>query len=505
MHIIGQSLNENHSSFGEGAQTMIAIPTKNKYPIPAPLQPRSGESVLSVQELARQFNVSTKTINRWRRQGLVSRRFVLDGRRRIGFLQSSVAKFVCHNRRRVEFGSRFTRMTQEERETVFDQARRLATAGARPSEVTHQLAHQTGRSLETIRCMLRRFDREHPQMAIFPDHHGPARPETKQEIYRGYRQGESVAALAQRYSLPLTGIRHIILELQAQQIMSLPLAYIPNAEFEHICTTRQERILLEAMPPNQSATKPRKIPGNLPPYLASLYQTPLLTHEQEVFLFRKMNYLKYNADLLRSQLNPAKPQSGLMDRIERLYDLSLTAKNQIITANLRLVVSIAKRHFSPETDLFALISDGNMSLIRAVDKYDFARGFKFSTYASWAIMKNFSRTIPGEYRHQDRFRVGLGEVFESAEDVRTDQHELEDTQSRQEGVVAQILQHLDAREREIITRRFGLVHGQEPLTLKQVGKLVGVTKERVRQIEVRAMDKLRAAAIEEGLGELALT
>jgi len=183
----------------------------------------------------------------------------------------------------------------------------------------------------------------------------------------------------------------------------------------------------------------------------------------------------------------------------------LTAKNQIITANLRLVVSIAKRHFSPETDLFALISDGNISLIRAVDKYDFARGFKFSTYASWAIMKNFTRTIPGEHRHQDRFRVGLGEVFESAEDVRTDQHELEDAQSRHEGIVAQILQHLDVREREIITRRFGLVHGQEPLTLKQVGKLVGVTKERVRQIEVRAMAKLRAAAIEEGLGELALT
>jgi len=484
---------------------MIAIPTKHRYAIAAPLQPRAGEPVLSVQELARQFNVSTKTINRWRRQGLVGRRFVLDGRRRIGFLQSSVDRFVCRNRHRVEFGARFTRMKPQEREMVFDQARRLAAAGAWPSEVTHQLAHQTGRSLETIRCMLKRFDREHPQAAIFPDHHGPARPETKRDIYRLYEQGESAAALAERYCRPLANIRQIILELRAQRIVSLELAYIPNAEFERIRTARQERALLAPAPPSEPLPKPRKAPGNLPPYLASLYETPLLTHEQEVCLFRKMNYLKYKADALRSQLDPARPQGSLLDRIERLYEQSLTAKNEIISANLRLVVSIAKRHFAPGADLFALISDGNMSLIRAVDKYDFARGFKFSTYASWAIMKNFARTIPGEHRHQDRFRAGMGDVFASAEDVRTDRHELEDAQSRQESAVAQILQRLDTREREIITRRFGLVRGQEPLTLKQVGELIGVTKERVRQIEVRAMTKLRAAAAEEGLGELALS
>jgi RNA polymerase sigma factor (sigma-70 family) len=353
--------------------------------------------------------------------------------------------------------------------------------------------------------MLKRFDREHPQMAIFPDHHGPARPETKRDIYRLYQQGESAAALAERYCRPLANIRQIVLELRAQRVMSLELAYIPHAEFERIRTTRQERALLAPAPPSEPLPKPRKTPGDLPPYLASLYETPLLTHEQEVYLFRKMNYLKYKANSLRSQLDPARPQGSLLDRIETLYDQSLAAKNQIISANLRLVVSIAKRHFAPGADLFSLISDGNMSLIRAVDKYDFARGFKFSTYASWAIMKNFARTIPGERRHQDRFRAGMGDVFASAEDVRTDPHELEDAHARQESAVAQILQRLDTREREIITRRFGLVRGQEPLTLKQVGELMGVTKERVRQIEVRAMSKLRAAAVEEGLGELALT
>ena len=89
-------------------------------------------------------------------------------------------------------------------------------------------------------------------------------------------------------------------------------------------------------------------------------------------------------------------------------------KNQIVQANLRLVVSIAKRHVSASDDFFGLVSDGNMSLIRAVEKFDYARGNKFSTYASWAIMKNFARTIPDEFKHRDRFRTSHDEMFDCA-------------------------------------------------------------------------------------------
>ena len=94
-----------------------------------------------------------------------------------------------------------------------------------------------------------------------------------------------------------------------------------------------------------------------------------------------------------------------MDEIENLYSAAVAIKNQIVQANLRLVVSIAKRHVSATQDFFSLVSDGNMSLIRAVEKFDYARGNKFSTYASWAIMKNFARTIPGEHKQLDRFRT----------------------------------------------------------------------------------------------------
>ena len=144
-------------------------------------------------------------------------------------------------------------------------------------------------------------------------------------------------------------------------------------------------------------------PTGLPPYLASLYEMPLLTREQEQHVFRKYNFLKYRAGKLREELDPAQPRAALMDEIESLYQQAIETKNEIARANLRLVVSIAKRHVTPDQNFFELVSDGNVSLLRAIEKFDFARGNKFSTYASWAIMKNFARTIPGEFKHRDRY------------------------------------------------------------------------------------------------------
>jgi RNA polymerase primary sigma factor len=186
-----------------------------------------------------------------------------------------------------------------------------------------------------------------------------------------------------------------------------------------------------------------------------------------------------------------------MAEIERLYDIAVATKNQIVRANLRLVVSIAKRHVGSHENFFELVSDGNMSLIRAVEKFDFARGNKFSTYASWAIMKNFARTIPDELRRRDRYRTSHDEMFHTTEEHRSDWYEQESVQSQRVAEIGKILERLDEREQKIIVHRFGLDHGREPQTLKEVGEEMGVTKERVRQIEARALSKLRQAAEED--------
>jgi RNA polymerase primary sigma factor len=320
---------------------------------------------------------------------------------------------------------------------------------------------------------------------------------TKAPIYRQSRRGVSVDVLAAQSGLSRSQITRIINEMRGKRLLETKLEFMNDPSFEDPEAVAELMGDFPRPAPGQVSRRSRA-PEGLPPYLNSLYDVPLLSREQERYLFRKMNYLKYRAHQLRAVLDPARCKAAELDEIERLQEEALAVKNQIIRANLRLVVSIAKKRVGPTNNFFELVSDGNMSLIRAVEKFDAGRGFKFSTYASWAIMKNFTRSIPEEKNRRDRFVTGHDDMFEIAPDVRSDVYEQENGHRRSQEIVQGMLGRLNDRERRVLVSRYG-IGGVDEQTLEQLGRELGVTKERVRQIESRAQEKLRKIALEERL------
>jgi RNA polymerase primary sigma factor len=457
---------------------------------------QAGEQVLTVEDLSKKYNVSTKTVDRWRKRGLVSRRFKFGNRTRVGFLNSSVERFVHEHEVEIERGSKFSQLSEEERQEIVLKARKFARVGACPSEVSERLAKIFNRSPETIRYTLKKYDSEHSENAVFPNAQEQLSDSQKNEIYNRFRRGTSADLLAGEYCRTKASVYRIVTEERARVLFDQPIDFMDSPEFKSPNADRE--ILGPAPESDQKAGKVKPPPG-LPPYLASLYSIPLLTREQEVHHFRKFNYLKYRASKLRERIDRQHPKTADLDLLEQLIEQAQEVKNFLIRSNLRLVVSIAKRHMTPSANFFEMVSDGNMSLFRAVEKFDYTKGNKFSTYSTWAIMKNYARSIPTEHTRMDRFRTGNDEMFDYSTDDRRNPYEEVRTNQQQHQVIMSILDQLEDRERKIIIQRYGLDDGTEPLTLEEVGSRHGVTKERIRQIETRALQKIRKIASEEHL------
>jgi len=468
------------------------------------------ETVITLDEISKKLNVSTKTIRRWRKLGLVGRRVICNGKTQIGYTQAVIDRFLASNPDRVRKGGQFSQMSEVEKEEILRRAKRLSRVhGGTLTEVSRRIARKLGRSAETIRYTIKNFDREHPDQALFPNLTGPLDKDTKEIIYSSYRRGIAVDTLAKRFQRTRTSVYRVINEVRAQRLLDQPLEYIPHPMFED---PANEAEILGPMPQADeydSRRRAMKVPKDVPPELAPLYEVPLLSKDQEQHLFRKMNYLKFKASELARELRKDGESEGDVDptrvRIQTLKDIEdLTAqanevKDQLINANMRLVVNIAKRHSGQTDNFFELLSDGNMSLIRAVEKFDFGRNFKFSTYASWAIMKNFARSIPDEKHRKERFVTGHEEVFEVAPDNRSVEQDILATQERATHSVNRLLEYLEPREREIIRMRAGLDDHHRSMTLEEIGQQFGITKERVRQLNARAMKKLRSIAEEQHL------
>jgi RNA polymerase primary sigma factor len=459
---------------------------------PLPIE-QSVEPILTLDEVSRQLNVSTKTIGRWRIRGLVGQRVIVKGRRLLGYPKSLLDRFLTENRDLVSRGCNFSRMGDEERSTILYRARRLAGVGGDITEVSRRIARRLNRSVEAIRYTIKNFDLGHPDQAIFPDRKEPLDGATKELIFAQYERGTPVGTLTKKYDRSRTAVYQAINEVQARRLLEQPVEYIHNPSFED---ATNDAAYLAAMPGEeqfQSQIREMGPPRDVPIEMAHLYRWPLLSKDQEQHLFRQMNYLKYKLNKLREKTAPGDMRVGDIRQVEDYQARVRKLRDRLIQCNTRLVANMAKKHASMFDNLPELMSDGSISLMRAVEKFDYGRGFKFSTYATWAIMKNFARSIPDEKHHRERYVTGHEEMFESRADVRSDEQEIVAQADMARNRVNTLLNGLDPRTREIIRMRNGL-DGSAEMTLEQIGQHFGITKERVRQINVRGMKQLRERA-----------
>lgn len=289
-------------------------------------------------------------------------------------------------------------------------------------------------------------------------------------------------------------------------------------------------------------------------YLREIGRIPLLTAAEEVDLARRVEAGLFAEEKLG---NASDLDSQLALDLDRLVVLGRMAKRRLIEANLRLVVSVAKRYVGRGLTMLDLVQEGNLGLIRAVEKFDYARGYKFSTYATWWIRQAMSRALadqartirvpvhvvelinrvvrvqrrmlqergyeptPEEVANQlDLAPERVSEVLRLAQEPVSlhapvgeeddvalgDLIEDGDAASPVESAAFLLLrEHLEAvlstlgeRERKVVQLRYGLADGRAR-TLEEIGRIFGVTRERIRQIESKTLNKLRDHAFADQL------
>lgn len=282
-------------------------------------------------------------------------------------------------------------------------------------------------------------------------------------------------------------------------------------------------------------------------YLKEMARVPLLTVDQELDLAKRIEKgVQARRKLNRSNLNLT---PGQCEELEASVQDGLAARDHLIRANTRLVVSVAKRHVGRGLPLLDLVQEGNLGLMKAVEKYDYHRGFRFSTYATWWIRQTITRALANQgrtirvpvhmldrihqmYRMARQLEQDLGRPptnGELAQVLEVDANKVQwmrrlswsplsletpvgDEEDSELGMfiednfspapnqltqqnmlrekIEQVLSTLSPREARILRLRFGLDNGHS-LTLEEVGRRFGLSRERIRQIESRALKRLR--------------
>ena len=478
-----------------------------------PALPARLERAYTIEQLGKRFGVCVKTVNRWRRRGLIGRYLVFaDGRKRLAFLGHAVELFERLQGKSVEQGRAFSQVASGERERIERRLMRWSHfAPAQRQEAIRRTARRFGRSAETVRKILAECEARQRPEKLFAKRSTYIGQAERADITRLFEEGAAVSELMRRYRKSKSNIYRALNIQWAHDLAEREISYMPCEDF---ATAGTGRVFLEppvdlfegASPGEASEEKgvegeqagPERAPAQtgLQSYVEDIRRHSVLNARQEQFLFRKYNYLKWKAAGLAEGLDAKRPRGKLVRGIRKYLEQAQEVKEGLIEANLRLVVSVARKHTRHEGQMQELISEGNMALMNAVEKFDAGRGVKFSTYATWAIVKRFATLRRQAYRRP--VYAMEDELLEVAGDVRlTAAHAVGAVESARQSLTDVMNETLEERERVVVREHYGLAEPEKVPGLRkaksfsEIAALVGLSKERVRQIELAALAKLR--------------
>ncbi len=468
-----------------------------------------NQKVYTANALAKRYRVNAKTIARWRDKGLFGRYMSFpDGRKRLGFLASSIEYFVQLNRKKIRQSSQFRKISATERELIEKRLQKWSQRCPNQRQIAIiRTARKFNRCLETIRSIIQQVDAKDSATPLFSTRASHLSSEKQLAIYKAYKSGTPVQLLMKEYQRSKSSIYSIINTQRYAHLLNSPIEYMHHADFDKPSNHKKfivptdgilDNLVIDHKPledclaiSHNPSLKPLDV---LDTYVQDIGQHEILSAKQETFLFAKYNYLKYLAKQLQSSISPSNPDGKQLRHLRLAMAEINDLKSFLIRSNLRLVVSTARKH-EKHYDMLELISEGNIAIMNAVEKFDFSREVKFSTYATWAIIRRYA-TLKTQALKAPAFLVSE-EMIEVEQNLRIKDSNVLEVESARRSLDSIMDETLEEREKVVVYEHYGLASflsgpGQRKAkSFNQIGKILGLSKERVRQIELKALDKLR--------------